>query len=175
MSNSLTHPTKTLQLWQKLSSTPVVGAIAGRRAFSIFASLAAPYFRTVLPKLEVMEPGHAVASAPKWWGVQNHIGTFHAIAACNLAEFVMGMLCEASVPRTHRWVPKSMTTDYLKISKGGLTATATAELPDFSSITTETGGVDFPVHITLVDAAGTTVQTATINCWITASPSARRQ
>lgn len=115
-----------------------------------------------------MEPGRAVAHMPKWWGVQNHIKTVHAIAACNLAEFAMGMLCEASVPTTHRWVPKGMTTNYKKISKGGLTAVATADLPDFAAITPETGGVDFPVRIVLTDAEGTEVQDATINCWITA-------
>lgn len=157
-------PTPTFGMWKKLSGIPAIGT----RLFSAAVSLKAPYFRTALPHLTSMEPGHAVATAPKWWGVQNHIGTFHAIAACNLAEFVMGMLCEASVPSSHRWVPKSMTTNYLKISKGGLTATATADLPDFSSITPETGGRNLDVRIELVDAEGTLVQDAVITCWITA-------
>ena len=39
-----------------------------------------------------------VVSAPKWFGIHNHIGTFHAIAACNLAEVAMGMLMEATTP-----------------------------------------------------------------------------
>lgn len=158
--------TKTLRTWKKLSGSRVPAV--GKRLFSVSASLVAPYFRTVLPQLEVMEPGRAVAHMPKWWGVQNHIKSVHAIAACNLAEFAMGMLCEASVPTTHRWVPKGMTTNYKRISKGGLTAVATAELPDFSTIAPETGGKDFPVHITLTDATGTEVQDAVINCWITA-------
>lgn len=157
-------PTGTLTMWRKMSTIPVVGD----RLFSAAVSLKAPYFRTVLPRLREMEPGRAVATAPKWWGVNNHIGTFHAIAACNLAEFAMGMLCEASVPRTHRWVPKGMTTEYLKISKGGLTATATADLPDFSRITRESGGRNLEVTIDLVDSAGTLVQKAVITCWLTA-------
>nr|WP_120491101.1 hotdog fold domain-containing protein [Corynebacterium lactis] len=158
--------TKTLRAWKKLSGSPVPGV--GKRLFSFSASLVAPYFRTVHPQLSVMEPGRAVARMPKWWGVQNHIKSVHAIAACNLAEFTMGMLCEASVPTTHRWVPKGMTTNYKRISVGGLTAVATAELPDFADITPDTGGRDFPVHITLTDAEGTEVQDAVINCWITA-------
>ena len=140
--------TKTYQLWEKLSGVPVVG----KHAFSVAVSLTAPYFRTVLPHLAQMRPGYAKATMPKWWGVQNHIGSVHAIAACNLAEFAMGMLCEATVPTTHRWVPKGMTTEYLRISKGGLTAEATAEVPDFAAITPTTGGVDFPVTITLTDS-----------------------
>jgi acyl-coenzyme A thioesterase PaaI-like protein len=156
--------TKTLQMWKKMAATPVVG----KRLFSFSASMVAPYFRTIRPRLETMQPGLAVAHMSARWGVRNHIKTVHAIAACNLAEFVMGMLCEASVPTTHRWVPKDMTTNYKRISSGGLTAVAKAELPDFSAITPETGGVDLPVHITLTDAKGTEVQDVTINCWVTA-------
>lgn len=80
----------------------------------------------------------------------------------------MGMLCEASVPTTHRWVPKGMNTNYRKISKGGLTATATADLPDFAEITPESGGRDLEVRIDLVDSEGTLVQDAVITCWLTA-------
>ena len=61
-----------------------------------------------------------------------------------------------------------MTTNYLKISKGGLTATATADLPDFTQITPESGGRNLDVRIELVDAEGTLVQDAVITCWITA-------
>lgn len=159
--------TKTFQMWQKMAATPVVG----KRFFSFAASMVAPYFRTIHPRLETMQPGLAVAHMPARWSVRNHIKTVHAIAACNLAEFTMGMLCEASVPTTHRWVPKGMTTNYKRISSGGLTAVAKAELPDFSTITRESGGVDFPVHITLTDANGTEVQDVIINCWITAKKS----
>ncbi|WP_369290159.1 DUF4442 domain-containing protein, partial [Pseudoglutamicibacter cumminsii] len=77
-----------------MAATPVVG----KRLFSLTAALTAPYFRTICPKLETMQPGLAVARMPAWWGVRNHIKSVHAIAACNLAEFAMGMLCEASVP-----------------------------------------------------------------------------
>jgi Domain of unknown function (DUF4442) len=33
--------------------------------------------------------------------------TVHAIASCNAAEVAMGMLMEATVPRSHRWIPKA--------------------------------------------------------------------
>lgn len=156
--------TPTAAMWRKVSRIPVVGT----RLFSAGMSLKAPYFRTILPHVREMGPGRCVVTAPRWWGVNNHLGTFHAIAACNLAEVAMGMLCEASVPSTHRWVPKGMTTNYKKISKGGLTATATADLPDFATITPETGGRDLEVKIDLVDSEGTLVQDAVITCWLTA-------
>jgi hypothetical protein len=71
-------------------------------------------------------------TAPKWWGVHNHIGTFHAIAACNLAEIAMGMLAEATVPASHRWLPKGMTVEYVAKAETGLRAVAELpEIPDF--------------------------------------------
>jgi hypothetical protein len=41
-------------------------------------------------------------AGPKWFFVYNHLHTVHAIASCNAAEVAMGMLMEATVPRTHR-------------------------------------------------------------------------
>lgn len=154
---------RTLRLWRRLSGRP-----GGSRLFSIGAALTAPYFATVLPHVVEMEPGRAVVRAPKWWGVRNHIGTFHAIAACNVAEVAMGMVCEATVIPTHRWVPKAMNVRYVTLSQGGLTATATADIPDFDAITAETGGREMPVTIELTDARGEVVQEVTITSWVTA-------
>jgi hypothetical protein len=54
-----------------------------------------------------MEPGLAEVRVPKWFMVYNHLHTVHAIAAWNAAEVAMGMLMEATVPRSHRWIPKA--------------------------------------------------------------------
>lgn len=67
--------------------------------FSLGLVAKAPYFGTVLPLVQEMEPGYARVTAPNWFGVHNHIGTFHAIAACNLAEAAMGVLMERPPPR----------------------------------------------------------------------------
>lgn len=139
--------TSTYRLWQKASRLPF-----GSRLFTAAVSLKAPYFRTALPHVVELEPGRCVVTGPAWWGNRNHIGTFHVIAACNLAEMAMGMLAEATVPATHRWLPVGMTTTYPAKSTGGLTVTAELpELPDFSAIT---AGTDIPVPIRFVDAAG---------------------
>jgi acyl-coenzyme A thioesterase PaaI-like protein len=68
---------------------------------------AGPYFASVLPHVVRMEPGLAEVRVPKWFMVYNHLHTVHAIAACNAAEVAMGMLMEATVPRSHRWIPKA--------------------------------------------------------------------
>lgn len=148
----------TLAMWRKLAGLP-----GGRVLFSAALCLRAPYFSTVLPSVRAVRPGRCEVSAPKWWGVHNHIGTFHAIAACNLAEVAMGLLAEASVPATHRWLPKGMTVNYAAKAKTRLRAVAELpEIPEFGPSGTE---VDVPV--TVSDTSGTPVVTATITIWVT--------
>ncbi|MBA4504945.1 DUF4442 domain-containing protein [Corynebacterium sanguinis] len=155
-------PNQIAKLWERVSASPVK-----RGLFSAFYALKAPYFRTVLPRIQELVPGsHCTVRIPKWWGVNNHIGTFHAIAALNGAEAAMGLLAEATVPPTHRWIPRGMHADYPAKSTGGLTVTAAAQWPDFSTITRDSGGQLVTVACTLVDDAGTTAVTADIDIWI---------
>ncbi len=148
----------TLSLWHRLSAVP-----GGRQLFSAALSLRVPYFGTILPTVREMKPGRCVVTAPKWWGVHNHIHTFHAIAACNIAELAMGMLAEATLPPTHRWLPKSMTVNYL--AKAETSLTAVAELPSVPEFGDE--GFELPVPVTITDTHDTPVVTATITIWIT--------
>lgn len=76
------EPNRVAQLWGKAK-----GCALTRGIFSAGYALKAPYFRTVLPRVQELEPGSdCTVRVPKWWGVDNHIGTFHAIAALNGAE-----------------------------------------------------------------------------------------
>lgn len=148
----------TYAMWQRLADIP-----GGRRLFSAALCLRVPYFRTVLPAVRELRPGRCEVTAPKWWGVRNHIGTFHAIAACNLAEIAMGMLAEATVPATHRWLPKAMTVHYVAKAETSLTAVAElARLPEFGD-----SGTELDVPVTISDTSGTPVVTATITVWVT--------
>lgn len=153
--------TFTRRSWKKLSGNAI-----GRTLFSAGLVAKAPYFGTVLPHVELLEPGHSVVTAPKWPGIHNHIGTFHAIAACNLAEAAMGVLAEATVPTTHRWIPKSMNVQYLAKAETGLRAVAKLpELPDFSAITLE--GKELVVPVSVFDKHGLEVVHADITTWVT--------
>jgi acyl-coenzyme A thioesterase PaaI-like protein len=148
----------TYALWGKLAGKPV-----GKQLFSAAICLRVPYFRTVLPFVRDLRPGRCEVTAPKWWGVYNHIKTFHAIAACNLAEIAMGMLAESTVPPTHRWLPKGMTVEYVAKAETGLRAVAELpELPEFGD-----DGFELPVPVTISDANGKPVVTATITIWVT--------
>ncbi|MEU3628421.1 thioesterase [Amycolatopsis coloradensis] len=148
----------TYAMWNRLAGKPV-----GKQLFSAAMCLRVPYFRTVLPSVRELRPGRCEVTSPKWWGVYNHIKTFHAIAACNLAEIAMGMLAEATVPTTHRWLPKGMTVAYVAKAETGLRAVA--ELPESPEFGDE--GFELPVPVTITDANGKPVVTATITVWVT--------
>ncbi|MBA4022224.1 MAG: DUF4442 domain-containing protein [Gordonia sp.] len=137
----------------------------GAALFSVGMCVRVPYFATILPYVKTMEPGYCEVTAPKWFGIRNHLGTFHAIAACNLAETAMGMLMEATAPTTHRWIPKAMTTRYLTKAKTGLRAVATiAEPIEWAEITE---GREVIVNIAITDQRGVEVVHCDITTWVT--------
>ncbi|GAA1479865.1 hotdog fold domain-containing protein [Gordonia sinesedis] len=139
--------------------------IVGNTLFSLGMVARVPYFGTVLPLVREMEPGYCKVTAPNWFGVHNHIGTFHAIAACNLAEAAMGMLMEATTPTTHRWIPKAMNTQYLAKATTRLTAEATlAEAVDFDALTE---GTEVVVAVRITDTRGDEVVHCDITTWVT--------
>ncbi|MCV7192361.1 hotdog fold domain-containing protein [Mycolicibacterium brumae] len=149
----------TYKAWQKLQGKP-----AGSALFSAAMMARVPYFASVMPRVQKMAPGYCEVTAPKWIGVYNHIGTFHAIAACNLAEVSMGMLMEATVPSSHRWIPKAMNVQYLGKATTSLRAVATLDIPDFDAITE---GTDVVVPVSITDRNGDEVVSAEITTWVT--------
>jgi acyl-coenzyme A thioesterase PaaI-like protein len=132
--------------------------------FSIAAMARVPYFASVLPHVRRMEPGLAEVDVPKWFFVHNHLKTVHAIASCNAAELAMGMAMEATVPTTHRWIPKAMNVQYLARATTSLRATARFDPPDFGAITE---GTDLVVPVSVTDRSGIEVVHADITTWVT--------
>ncbi|MFZ5723558.1 MAG: hotdog fold domain-containing protein [Pseudomonadota bacterium] len=144
-----------LAQWNRLSGYP-----GGKWLFSKVVANKAPYFNTIGPLIEELRPGYAKVSIRKRRAVQNHIGTVHAIALCNLMEICMGVCAEASIPKHLRWLPKGMTVRY--------TAKAGSDITGYAEVAAEAwkpGDVDVKVWAT--DAAGKTVIEGTITLWVT--------
>ena len=100
---------RVLSLWNSLSTKPF-----GKFIFSRIICWKVPYFGTINPRFEELRAGFSRVSMKKRRAVQNHIGTVHAIALCNLAEIGAGTMMEASLSRNMRWLPKGMNVQYLK-------------------------------------------------------------
>jgi acyl-coenzyme A thioesterase PaaI-like protein len=147
-----------LLMWRRLSKTA-----AGRWLFSALVCWKAPYFATIRPRFCLLEPGHCALGISRRRAVLNHIGTVHAIAMCNMAELAAGMATEVTIPRSHRWIPKGMTVEYLHKATTDLKATAILESPaQWNS------AAELPVAVQVVDARGTLVFQAIVRMWITA-------
>lgn len=140
----------------------------GRWLFSRLVCLKAPYFSGIAPRILALEPGRGIAAIRHRRAVTNHIGTVHAIALCNLAEFIGGLTCEVSIPASMRWIPKGMSVEYLKKATGTMTATAT---PAFAPLAAD-AGYEMPMDVLVRNDAGEAVLRARIAMWV--SPKAAR-
>jgi hypothetical protein len=71
---------------------------------------------------------------------------------------------EATVPTSHRWIPKGMNVQYLQKATTSLRATAIVDPPDFDSITE---GAELVVPVSVTDRRGVEVVHADITTWVT--------
>ena len=146
-----------LALYRRLSRYP-----AGRWLFTHAVCLRAPYFGSIHPRFDRLEPGFAEAHITRRRSVQNHIGTIHAIALCNLAELVAGVGIEATITPDRRWIPKGMQVQYLAKCRQAAYAKARINLP------AEIGaGMACIVPVEIFDQDGIKVVHADINMWVT--------
>lgn len=152
---------RLLVLWQRLSKTS-----AGRWLFSRLICWKAPYFATIRPRFERLEPGRCELKVVKRRAVLNHIGTVHAIAMCNMAELAAGTATEVTIPTPYRWIPKGMTVEYLHKATSDLYATAIVALTEPASV-----GIELPVPVEIVDKTGVVVFRASVRMWV--SPKTR--
>jgi acyl-coenzyme A thioesterase PaaI-like protein len=149
-----------LDLWNRASSLP-----QGRRGFSLMFSRRAPYFATVRPLFIDIRPNYAELRIKKRRGVQNHIGTVHAIALCNGLEAAMGALAEASIPADKRWIPKGMDISYTAKADSDVRCIAETDPEQW-----ESEDPDLPVRVKGVRQDGTVVIEGVIKLWVTPKP-----
>ncbi|MDH5834660.1 hotdog fold domain-containing protein [Luteimonas kalidii] len=148
---------RVLGLYRRLESRPF-----GRWLFATLVCWKAPYFTGIAPRIVELGPGRGVATIAHRRRVTNHLGTVHAIALCNLAEFIGGLTTDASLPDGMRWIPRAMQVEYLKKAVGTMRAVAT---PDFAPHVAE-AGYELPVAVEITDPSGTPVLRARIAMWI---------
>ncbi|MGY1408621.1 MULTISPECIES: hotdog fold domain-containing protein [unclassified Luteimonas] len=150
---------RVLHLYRAFERKPL-----GKWLFSRLVCFKAPYFASIAPRIVSLEPGRGEATLRHRRRVSNHLGTVHAIALCNLAEFIGGLTTDVSIPSSMRWIPRGMDVEYLKKAKGRMRAVATLHEPARESAE----GYELPVRVEVLDAAGETVFRATIRMWVSA-------
>lgn len=150
-----------LSSWNRFS-----GTLPGRLLVSGAVWLRAPYFLTAAPVILELDEKHSRVRMQNWWLTHNHLGTVHAIASCNLAEYAMGVLAEAAVPPSHRWIPIGMDVRYLTTATTSVTADAAfATPPDFGP-----DKEDVTVEVSIRDDGATEAVHASIHLRISPRP-----
>lgn len=114
-----------------------------------------PYTGSVSPRVEVLEPGHAVVSIRQRRRLEQHLGSIHAIALANVAEFASGAAMTTALPPGYRGIVTRFQIDYFRKARGVVTAEARTTLPDLA----REGDHDFTADIR--NAAGEVVARAT--------------
>jgi len=150
-----------LQVYRKLAAWPF-----GHWLFSRLICFKAPYFGSIKPRITRLQPNRGEACLTHRRRVTNHLGTVHAIALCNLAEFVGGLTTEVSIPASMRWIPRGMSVEYLKKAMGTQHALAT---PAFEPRESE-AGYELPINVVVTDPRGEVVFTARIAMWVSPRP-----
>jgi len=103
----------------------------------------APYFSTIDPQFVDVKPGYVEVCIKNRKEIQNHLGSIHAAAMCNVAELAGGMLTEISLPEGKRWIPSGMNVQYLAKAKTDLKAIADGSGIDW----TTPGKLTIPVDL----------------------------
>ena len=150
-----------LQLYNKLTRQPF-----GHWLFSRLICFKAPYFGSIKPRMTLLEPSRAEATIKHRRSITNHLGTVHAIALCNLAEFTGGLMTDVSIPASMRWIPRGMAVEYLKKAVGTQRGVATPEFPPREA----SEGYELPVNVVVTDPQGEVVFKARISMWVSPRP-----
>lgn len=154
----MSNESALIKTWHKFKKWP-----CGNWLFSKAVCFKAPYFGSMKPTILDLKAGHCSAVVKNTRRVHNHIGTIHAIAQCNLAELCAGVMVDATVShKTHRWIPKGMTVQYLAKVDTDVTAIAEIKLPH-QWIDKE----DLVVPVKLYNTRNELVFTADITMYIT--------
>lgn len=119
----MSHTSRLLTLWRQTSVQP-----GGKKVFARLICLDAPYFASIQPVVEVLQPGHVEVSMRKRHAVTDHNGSVHAMAMCVLAELTGRLLAEVSLPSGQRWQSRGITAEYLHSATSDLTALANTPL-----------------------------------------------
>ena len=128
----------------------------GKEKFGAKVSEIAPYFATILPEFVELKASFCEVKIENRKEIHNHIGTVHAIAMCNAAELVAGLMTDVSLPPGRRWIPVGMSVRYLAKAKTDIRAIADGKDVDWS------GAGDIEIPVSIFDTNGTEVFLAKI-------------
>ena len=119
---------RLLSAWRTLSPLP-----GGRWLFTQLMQWMVPYTGSVSPRVETLEPGFARISITQRRRLEQHLGSIHAIALMNLAEFASGAAMTTALPPGFRGIVTKISIEYFKKARGTVTAESRPVLPELTT------------------------------------------
>ena len=126
-----------LERYQQLNQYP-----GGNYLFGFLVGINAPFFGKIRPKFITLKPAYCETQIKDRWGVRNHLGSINAGALCSMAEMTGGIALDTVVPKTLRWIPRSMSVEYITKAKGTIIA-----ISEFNPDIVKEGDVIIPIII----------------------------
>ncbi|MDX1389005.1 MAG: DUF4442 domain-containing protein [Acidobacteriota bacterium] len=124
MTTAVSAGARLRTMWVRQSRVPGGGLIFNRLLRWLI-----PYSATIGARVVELEPGHARVVMRDRRRVRNHLNSIHAIALANLAELTTGLAFNVGLPDGVRAILKGIRVDYLKKSRGTITAECTCAVP----------------------------------------------
>jgi len=149
-----------LERYQRLSKFP-----GGKTIFAKLVGLSAPFFSKISPIFIDLRPAYCETQMKDRRSVRNHLGTINAGALCSMAEMTGGLALDSVVPNSMRWIPKTMTVQY--VAKASGTITAISQFDPAKSRLSRRNNKSQP----LSNSSGATVFTADITFYLSNKPS----
>ena len=143
-----------LERYKTLSAYP-----GGRFIFGKLVGFSAPFFSKIHPTFIDLKTAYCETQIKDQRSIRNHLGTVNAGALCSMAELTGGLALDTVVPSSMRWIPKTMTVQYIAKATGTLTA-----ISDFDASIAQKGDVVIPIVVK--NASNETVFTADITFYI---------
>ncbi|MFT6723323.1 MAG: acyl-coenzyme A thioesterase PaaI-like protein [Arenicella sp.] len=140
--------------YQRLKKIP-----GGNVTFAKLVCFSAPFFSNIRPIFVDLRPAYCQTQMKDRRGVRNHLGTINAGALCSMAEMTGGLALDSIVPSSLRWIPRTMTVQYLAKATGTITA-----ISEFNPSLVKEGDVVIPIVIS--NAVGDIVFTADITFYV---------
>jgi acyl-coenzyme A thioesterase PaaI-like protein len=110
--------------WDRLAPVP-----GGKLVFHRLIRVMIPYTGSLGAQIEELRPGYARVVLDDRRAVRNHLGSVHAVALANLAEFCGNLALAYGLSPRMRFIVTGMHMTYAKKARGRITATCECELP----------------------------------------------
>ena len=141
--------------WARLHPLP-----GGKQVFTHMMGLFGPYAGSIHPLVEEMHHGYARVRMPYRRAIKNHLGSVHAAALFNLAEFTVIMTLSHTVPDEARFIVAGAQIDYLSKARSDLVGVC--ECPQINGSERR----EYQIPVTLFDMQGKAVASALVRALI---------